>query len=745
MGISKAVIASLLVSLLIFHLVEADNEIVIRGDGSGIARTLLQKTVHSQCLENQKSLLLQLKNNLQFNPDFSVKLVNWAQSKDCCQWNGVTCDRSGRVIGLDLNTESISGDLNHSSSLFSLKFLKKLNLAYNNFGYFTQIPSSFGNLTSLTYLNLSNAGFGGQIPMEFLRLTRIVKLDLSGTNLRIENPNLFTLFRNLSGITELYLDRVNISANGYEWGQAISSSLPNLRVLSLSDCSLSGPIDSSLQNLQYLSEINLAWNNLSSLVPDFFANFPNLTVLDPVSIWISHNQFSEVSEFLPNGSLSPLVSLDLSRNKLQGPIPPYFFDFQSLQGLYLSFNNFSGTIQLESFHRFQNLTWLMLSHNSLSVNASISNSSLSSFPQLAALGLASCKLQKFPPLMNQPTWHLDLSNNQIPGVIPNWIWKVIDSDENLAHLNLSCNLLVGLQPGYDIHFLDTLDLHSNQLHDNMLSGPIPLSVCNGRNLQLLDLSNNRFTGTIPQCLIDTGTATLSILNLQNNNLTGNITGTFPKACTLRTLDLSGNHLEGLVPKSLANCPNAEVLNLGINNINGNFPCFLANSSGLRILVLRSNKFHGNIRCRGIHTNIWPKLQIIDLALNNFSGILPQQFFLQRKAMMDGGTSYEGNKGLWGPPLTACCEEAGPAPPTLNGTQSYSAEDEINWVYIIATLGYTVGFGVIVGPLLYSKRWRQCYYKPLDRAIVRILHHREQRARNQRRRNNINQLRRRQHH
>ncbi|XP_058214305.1 receptor-like protein 33 [Rhododendron vialii] len=1040
--------------------------------------------VHSQCLEDQKSLLLQLKNSLQFDPDSSVKLVNWAGTNDCCQWNGVTCDHSGRVIGLDLNTESISGGLNDSSSLFGLKFLEKLNLANNSFN-FAEIPSSFGVLTNLKYLNLSDTQFVGQIPVEFSRLTRLVKLDLSNHDvfnsygIRIDNPNLFTLFRNLGGLTELYLDGVNISANGYEWGQAISSSLPNLRVLSMSDCLHLGPIDSSLQNLQYLSVINLAQNNLSSPVPDFFANFQNLTVLilraaelygtfpdiifqrvqtlktldlsgnkllngslpdfpENGSLWnlvlsdtsfsgnlpesienlrelrrieihgcyfsgpipsslanlsllvyldfsnnnfsgsipsfqgsknltsidlsrnaltgpvpsiyfeglsnllninlafnsfhgsipsslfslpsmleidLSNNQFVEISGSLPNGSLSPLVILDLSSNKIQGPFPSYFFDFQSLNSLFISSNNLSGTLQLESFHRLQNLEVLELSYNSLSVNASISESSLSSFPQFVDLALASCKLQKIPPLMNQSSLlGLDLSDNQISGVIPNWIWNISN-----GYLNLSFNLLVGFQQGFIIPIVGYLDLHSNQLHGeipiptegayvdysrnnfsssipaeignrlpnawffslsyNMLSGPIPPTLCNGSRLEILNLSNNRFSGTIPQCLIDKGTSTLSVLNLQNNNLTGNIMGTFPKGCTLRTLELNGNNFEGEVPNSLANCANVDVLNLGTNNINGKFPCFLVNLSELRILVLRSNKFHGNIGCRGIHNYLWPKLQIIDLALNNFSGILPSNFFSQRKAMMDGGnrqpnathlrfdfsqkiyyvdsvtvinkgsemklvkiltiftiidfsnnsfkgkipnsvgdlkslyvlnlshnaltgsipssignltqlgsldlswnklggripvtlahltflaflnlsynqlvgiiptgpqlqlfpnTSYQGNKGLWGPPLTA--KEAELAPPTLNGTQSYFEEDEINWVYIIATLGYTAGFGVVVVPLLYSKRWRQRYYKPLDRVIVRILHHREQRARHQRGRNNTNQLRRRQ--
>ncbi|KAH7865790.1 hypothetical protein Vadar_011203 [Vaccinium darrowii] len=568
--------------------------------------------------------------------------------------------------------------------------------------------------------------FVGQIPMEFSRFTRLVKLDLSNHSnefsgkrvLQIEKSNLFTLFCNLSGITELYLDGINISANGYEWGQAISSALPNLRVLSLGGCFLSGPIDSSLQNLQFLSEINLNGNNLSVPVPDFFASFEKLTMLSlsdcnlngtfpdiifervqtletldlsgnlllnghlpdfpqnlslrnlvlsatnfseflPESIgkltelrrieirWcnfsgpipnslanlsqlvyldlsgnnfsgpipsfqgskkltdidlsynsltgvvlsthfeglldlvhidlsynsfngsipsslfslpslqgitLSNNKFSGQMTGFSNESLSPLVSLRLSSNKLEGPIPTHFFHFLGLNFLSLSFNNFSGNIDLEIFQRFQNLLILELSYNNLTVNPSVTNSSLSSFPQLVILRLASCKLQKFPPLMNQSGLSdLDLSNNQISGVIPNWIWNI--SGGFSFTLNLSCNLLVGFQPKFHLPPLNSIDLHSNQLQgeilllpesaqyldysrnnfssipaeigksiasaflfslsDNMLSGPIPPSICNGSFLEVLDLSNNRFNGSIPQCLIDS--RSLHVLNLRNNN------------------------------------------------------------------------------------------------------------------------------------------------------------------------------------------------------------------------------------
>ncbi|KAI8557086.1 hypothetical protein RHMOL_Rhmol05G0307300 [Rhododendron molle] len=289
---------------------------------------------------------------------------------------------------------------------------------------------------------------------------------------------------------------------------------------------------------------------------------------------------------------------------------------------------------------------------------------------------------------------MDGGKRQVPQfeLIPNWIWNISN-----GYLNLSSNLLVGFQQGFVIPIVGYLDLHSNQLRGeipiptegayvdysrnnfsssipaeignylssawffslsyNNLSGPIPPSICSGSQLETLNLSNNRFSGTILQCLIDKGTATLSVLNLQNNSLTGNIMGAFPEGCTLRTLELNGNKLDGEIPNSLANCANAEVLNLGTNNINGNFPCFLANLSELRILVLRPNKFRGNIGRGGIHYYLWPKLQIIDLALNNFNG-----------------TSFQGNNGLYGAPLTPCCKEVEATPPTMDGRQSDTNEN-----------------------------------------------------------------------
>ncbi|CAA2966775.1 receptor 12 [Olea europaea subsp. europaea] len=311
-----------------------------------------------------------------------------------------------------------------------------------------------------------------------------------------------------------------------------------------------------------------------------------------------------------------------------------------------------------------------MDHNRLSVNASISSSSSYPFAQLNVLSLASCNLKSFPDLRNQSTLDfIDLSDNQIMGEIPNWIWEV--GNGSIALLNLSHNLLQDLQKPYIIQSVVYLDIRNNQfrgdlpilpssaryidfssnnfthyipadisksvsealffsLSNNSLMGDIPESICNSNYLRILDLSNNFLSGTIPKCLLSS--QTLGVLNLGRNNLSGTIPDAFSRRCDLRTLDLSRNSLTGKIPGSLSHCKLLEVLNVGNNKVEGIFPCMLKNSSSLRVLVLRSNRFHGELQCPGTN-NSWPNLQIIDIAFNNFRGYLSPRFFLGWRGMM----------------------------------------------------------------------------------------------------------------
>ncbi|KAH7553874.1 hypothetical protein JRO89_XS12G0070700 [Xanthoceras sorbifolium] len=348
--------------------------------------------VSGQCQSDQQSLLLQLKSSLKFDVNQSVHMVKWSQNTDCCNWSGIVCDVGGLVTGLNLSFESISGGIENSTGLFGLQYLQRLNLAFNSFNA-TQIPSRLANLTNLTYLNLSTAGFAGQIPVEISSMTRLVTLDLSTLSLlgsallKLENPNLKELVQDLKELRELYLDGVNISAQGSEWCKALSSSLPNLQVLSLSSCFLSGPVHSSLADLHSLSVIHLDQNNLSSPVPDFMSGFSNLTSL--------RLSFCELTGVFPEKifQVQTLETLDLSNNRLLEGSLPDLPENISLRTLMLPDTNFSGTLP-DSIGNVKKLSRIEL-------------------PRCNFSGPIPTSMSKLTELV-----YLDLSDNNFTGQIP---------------------------------------------------------------------------------------------------------------------------------------------------------------------------------------------------------------------------------------------------------------------------------------------------------------------------------------
>lgn len=366
--------------------------------------------VFGKCLDDQKNLLLGLKSGLIFDSSASRKLVRWNQTSDCCSWDGVECDGDGRVIGLQLEEETISGGTEIWDNLFRLGYLEKLNLAYN---YFTNIdiPKGLKNLTNLRHLNLSYAGFAGQVPIEILRLRNLVSLDLSDFSqtfpLKLENPDLGMLVQNLTGLRELHLDSVNISARGSEWCQVLSSSLPDLRSLSLRSCYLSGPIDSSLAELRSLSVLRLDNNDLASSVPHFLANFSRLTTLT-LGACSLRGSFPEKIFKVPT-----LQNLDLSNILLLGGVLPEFPSNGSLRTVVLSYTGFSGSIP-----------------------ETISNLAL-----LSRLELSNCSFTgPIPPAIGNLTQleYLDISLNTFNGSIP-----FFHLSKKLTYLDVSSNRLTG--------------------------------------------------------------------------------------------------------------------------------------------------------------------------------------------------------------------------------------------------------------------------------------------------------------
>ncbi|KAH0638895.1 hypothetical protein KY290_036198 [Solanum tuberosum] len=361
--------------------------------------------VSSQCLDDQKSLLLQLKGSLQYDSTLSNELAKWNEkTSECCNWDGVTCDLSGHVIALELDNQTISSGIENSSALFSLQYLERLNLAYNRFS--VGIPVGIGNLTNLKYLNLSNAGFVGQIPMMLSRLTKLVTLDLSplfpysNQRLKLENPNLRHFIENSTELRELYLDGVDLSSLRTEW------------------C----PIDESLSKLQILSIIRLDQNNLSTTVQF-------LEILD-----LSNNKLlsGSIPSFPRNGSLR---MISLSNTNFSGSLPESISNLQSLSRLELFNCNFTGPVP-STMANLINLVHLDFSLNNFT----------GSIPYFQR----SMKLA-----------HLDLSCNGLAGLLSPAHFEGLSE---LVYINLGNNLLNGILPEYifEIPSLQMLLLNSNQ-------------------------------------------------------------------------------------------------------------------------------------------------------------------------------------------------------------------------------------------------------------------------------------------
>lgn len=105
---------------------------------------------------------------------------------------------------------------------------------------------------------------------------------------------------------------------------------------------------------------------------------------------------------------------------------------------------------------------------------------------------------------------------------------------------------------------------------------------------------------------------------------------------LEVLDISANRIEGQLPRSLAACKSLEVLDIGNNKINDSFPWWLSAIPTLQVLVLNHNEFFGPVTPSGAEDTItweFQCLRILDLASNNFSGTLTEEWFSKLMAMM----------------------------------------------------------------------------------------------------------------
>ncbi|KAG2308924.1 hypothetical protein Bca52824_028672 [Brassica carinata] len=486
-------------------------------------------------------------------------------------FHGVMCDNTtGAITKLHLPNGCLTGTIKANSVLFELRHLSHLNLSHNNLTS-SSLPSGFSNLNRLEVLSLSSNGFQGQVPSSFSNLTKLTQFDLSHNE--------------LTGDFQL------------------------------------------VQNLTKLSMLDLSYNHFSGTIPSsLLLTLPLLSHLD------LRGNYLTGSIQVPSSS-SRLEHLFLGHNHFDGRILEPISKLTTLKELVLSFINVSYPIDLRLFSSLKSLLNLELSGNILSAASLISGSDVP--PNLYRLMMKGCSINEFPKFLKtlQKLERLDLSDNQIKGKVPEWLWSlprlsIVSLNNNsfngsaetlhnssVTMLDLSLNAFTGSLPS------PPLSIRLFLASRNSFTGDIPLSTCSRSYLDALDLSYNNFSGSVPQCL-----SKFKILNLRKNNLHGSIPNTFSSNSLLQTLDLGYNQISGQLPSSLVNCSSLRFLSVEHNNMKDLFPFWLKVLPDLQVLTLGSNTFYGPISPPQGPLG-FPELRILDLSDNKFTGSLSPDYFV----------------------------------------------------------------------------------------------------------------------
>ncbi|KAK8571659.1 hypothetical protein V6N12_027737 [Hibiscus sabdariffa] len=306
--------------------------------------------------------------------------------------------------------------------------------------------------------------------------------------------------------------------------------------------------------------------------------------------------------------MSRVGYFDASHNNLRGPIPSCLGTMSRLFYFNASHNNLSGQIP-SCLGTMSRLVYFDASHNNLSgpiPNCLGNMSALSS---------------------------LNLQGNNLSGIMPEF-----SKANQLRFLIVDGNKLEGQLPRslVECTHLQVLDVGNNMMHDTF-----PFWLEKLPNLAVLILRKNTFYGQIKHLKRKISFPALDVLDIASNQFSGKLSVDFLQATQLRSLKIGGNKLEGKLPSSLANCNNLEVVDLGNNMIHDTFPFWLEKLPSLKVLILRGNIFYGAIT-RVDTKHGFPKLHILDIASNNFSGVLSNEFLQSLNAMKQVANENKAN-------------------------------------------------------------------------------------------------------
>nr|XP_016480694.1 PREDICTED: LRR receptor-like serine/threonine-protein kinase FLS2 [Nicotiana tabacum] len=214
---------------------------------------------------------------------------------------------------------------------------------------------------------------------------------------------------------------------------------------------------------------------------------------------------------------------------------------------------------------------------------------------------------------------LDISNNPLRGELP----------EELAHLqrvklvNVTGNRFSGTLPSDLGRRLPNQEKFS--CSSNLLSCFISSSISNSSRLTGLDISWNSFTDPIPESLALsfftslTNCRELRVLKFDRNPLDGVFSASVRNFSATQIFEEQGCKLKGVIPEEIGNLTTMTMMSLQNNELAGHIPNTIQRMLNLQELYLQSNKIEGPIP--DIICNL-KNLGALDLSGNHFSGSVP---------------------------------------------------------------------------------------------------------------------------
>ncbi|KAL3908391.1 MAG: hypothetical protein SGILL_008500 [Bacillariaceae sp.] len=289
--------------------------------------------------------------------------------------------------------------------------------------------------------------------------------------------------------------------------------------------------------LEYLTDLEFQYCSLAGPIPDWLGNLRQLTNLS-----LGNNAFTGTlgQNFF---KLSNLNLLGMDDNDLSGPIAP-FAALSNLESLYLEDNEFSGELAGSLFSSWTKMIELDLSFNKLDGPLP---SNMWSIDTLQVIDIHGNDFVGPIPDITAPhenLYFLALHDNRLDWRIPDTINNLV----NLAHLDVSKNNLEIPFPATmsELSNLRYLFTGQNAFEDHRL----PAFLRSMTDLRELSMKDNNLTGEISTFL---GLLTrLQVLDLDQNKLVGQIPEELGSLTGIDTIMLNRNNLNGTIPQSFAN-------------------------------------------------------------------------------------------------------------------------------------------------------------------------------------------------